>query len=47
MVWTDTIQFTVTVGSIATVFILGTIQLGGLGNVWNKAVEGERLDIFE
>lgn len=47
VVWTDTIQFTVTVGSIATVFILGTIQLGGLGKVWNKAIEGERLDIFE
>jgi sodium-coupled monocarboxylate transporter 8/12 len=47
VVWTDTLQFTVTVGAIATVSVLGVKSAGGFMEVWNKALEGERLDIFE
>ncbi|XP_044269102.1 sodium-coupled monocarboxylate transporter 2-like [Tribolium madens] len=47
VVWTDTLQFTVTVGAIITVFILGVKSAGGFLQVWNKAVEGQRLDIFD
>jgi sodium-coupled monocarboxylate transporter 8/12 len=47
VVWTDTLQFTVTVGAIATVSVLGVKSAGGFMKVWNKALEGERLDIFE
>ena len=45
--WTDTLQFTVTLGAAGTVLVLGVKATGGLGNVWSKAVEGNRLDIFE
>jgi sodium-coupled monocarboxylate transporter 8/12 len=47
VVWTDTLQFTVTVGAIATVSVLGVKSAGGFMEVWNKALEGERLDIFD
>ncbi|KAJ3663252.1 hypothetical protein Zmor_007555 [Zophobas morio] len=47
VVWTDTLQFTVTVGAIATVFMLGVKSAGGFTFVWNKAIEGHRLDIFD
>ncbi|XP_015834034.1 sodium-coupled monocarboxylate transporter 2 [Tribolium castaneum] len=47
VVWTDTLQFSVTVGAIITVFILGVKSAGGFLQVWNKAVEGQRLDIFD
>lgn len=47
VVWTDTLQFTITVGAILTVLILGTGETGGFLYVWNKAVEGHRLDLFE
>lgn len=46
VVWTDTFQFTITVGAILTVLFLGTAETGFL-NVWNKAMEGHRLDLFE
>lgn len=47
VVWTDTLQFTITLGAVITTFILGCMATGGFGNVWRKSVEGHRLDIFE
>lgn len=45
VVWTDTFQFVITIGSMITVLVLGISATGGLTNVWNTAVEGHRLDI--
>lgn len=45
VVWTDTFQFVITIGSMIAVLALGINATGGLGNVWKTAVEGHRLDI--
>lgn len=47
MVWTDTLQFTVTFGAVIAVLVLGLNSSGGLAEVWSKAVEGQRLDVFK
>ncbi|XP_063925702.1 sodium-coupled monocarboxylate transporter 1-like [Zophobas morio] len=47
VVWTDTLQFSVTIGAIATVFVLGVKSAGGFSHVWNKALEGHRIDLFD
>ncbi|RZC33422.1 sodium-coupled monocarboxylate transporter 2-like [Asbolus verrucosus] len=47
VVWTDTLQFTVTLGAVTAVLILGVRATGGFGEVWRRAVEGQRLDIFD
>lgn len=44
VVWTDALQFTVTLIAVFVVFFLGINSLGGFGEVWWKAVEGHRLD---
>ncbi|KAF5303905.1 hypothetical protein FQA39_LY01690 [Lamprigera yunnana] len=46
VVWTDTLQFIGVVGSVLAVFFLGISSVGGFGIVWNRAREGERLDIL-
>ncbi|XP_049819958.1 sodium-coupled monocarboxylate transporter 2 isoform X2 [Aethina tumida] len=45
VVWTDTIQFTVTIGSLLTVFFMGLKSAGGFGQVWDRASIGQRLSI--
>ncbi|XP_044267363.1 sodium-coupled monocarboxylate transporter 2-like [Tribolium madens] len=47
VVWTDTLQFTVTLGAVTTVLVLGIKATGGFSNVWQKAVDGKRLDFFD
>lgn len=47
VVWTDTFQFSITIGAILTVLFLGITECGGFSNVWTKALEGHRLDLFE
>lgn len=42
MVWTDTLQFMVTVGSMVTVFGIGIYSTGGLVNIWEKSEAGGR-----
>lgn len=44
VVWTDTLQFSITLGAVITVFFLGSSATGGFGVVWQKALEGGRLD---
>jgi sodium-coupled monocarboxylate transporter 8/12 len=47
VVWTDTLQFTITTGALFVVTVIGIRSAGGVGAIWNKALEGDRLDIFE
>lgn len=43
VVWTDVLQASVMIASIVLVACLGVQQTGGLGEVWNRAVEGGRI----
>lgn len=47
VVWTDTLQFIITVGAMVTVLVLGAAETGGFLHAWNTAVKGHRLDLFE
>ncbi|XP_075748613.1 sodium-coupled monocarboxylate transporter 1-like [Rhipicephalus microplus] len=46
VVWTDVFQITLMFGSMIVVVFRGTIDLGGLGYVFDKAQEGGRLEFF-
>ncbi|KAK9876776.1 hypothetical protein WA026_015013 [Henosepilachna vigintioctopunctata] len=45
LVWTDTFQFSLTIGCLATVLWLGLKQTGGFISMWNTSIDGHRLDI--
>jgi sodium-coupled monocarboxylate transporter 8/12 len=47
VVCTDTIQFTTMIGAVTIVMILGTLQVGGIVNVFQIAEEGGRLMWFK
>ena len=47
VVWTDTLQFIFTVGSLVTVLILGGIAVGGIEEAWKIAEGGGRIKFFE
>ncbi|XP_046738917.1 sodium-coupled monocarboxylate transporter 1-like [Diprion similis] len=47
VVWTDTIQFTVTVITLFTVLILGIISIGGFQEIWRISEEGGRIIFFD
>ncbi|XP_017888932.1 sodium-coupled monocarboxylate transporter 2-like [Ceratina calcarata] len=46
VVWADTVQMTVTIGSLFAVFVLGTIAVGGVPETWRLAEEGGRIVFF-
>ncbi|XP_070541611.1 sodium-dependent multivitamin transporter-like isoform X2 [Ptychodera flava] len=46
VIWADVFQFLVIVGSLLTVAILGTHEVGGLERVWNNNDVGDRLKFF-
>ncbi|KAI4499240.1 hypothetical protein M0802_005500 [Mischocyttarus mexicanus] len=46
VVWTDTIQFTVTVGGLFAILFLGINSVGGISEVWNRSDMGNRLVFF-
>lgn len=46
VIWTDTFQFIGTVVASITIVIVGTASVGGIEKVWETALAGERLDIF-
>ncbi|RZC38851.1 sodium-coupled monocarboxylate transporter 1-like, partial [Asbolus verrucosus] len=46
VVWTDTVQTLVMFGAMIVVMILGTINVGGFGEVWRRSDEGGRIDFF-
>ncbi|XP_076751553.1 sodium-coupled monocarboxylate transporter 1 [Xylocopa sonorina] len=43
VVWADTIQMTITMGSLFAVFTLGLITVGGVFETWRVAEEGRRI----
>lgn len=47
VVWTDTLQFTITIGAMITVFFLGVSSTGGFQYIYKRSLEGDRLNIFE
>lgn len=46
VVWSDTLQGSVMIGSVLIVMILGIRDVGGITNVIKYALEGERLEFF-
>ncbi|XP_011269020.1 sodium-coupled monocarboxylate transporter 1 [Camponotus floridanus] len=46
VVWTDTIQFSVTVGGLVTILVLGVLSVGSIEEVWRISGEGGRLIFF-
>lgn len=47
VVWTDTLQFSVTLCTLAFVLVLGTKSVGGLTAVLERSKLGERLEFFK
>ncbi|XP_077260303.1 sodium-coupled monocarboxylate transporter 1-like isoform X1 [Temnothorax americanus] len=47
VVWSDTIQFSVTVGGLFAVLVLGTLSVGGVEQVWSISGAGGRLVFFD
>ena len=47
VIWTDIFQFVIVMIAFLTVCSEGIKSAGGIPSVWNKAVSGKRLDIFE
>lgn len=47
VVWTDVIQLTMMLGAIILVMVKGSIDIGGFGYVWSKAVESGRIEFPE
>ncbi|KAK4876908.1 hypothetical protein RN001_009414 [Aquatica leii] len=46
VVWTDTLQTVSMYLSLITVFGMGVFAVGGFTNLWNTALQGERLDVL-
>ncbi|KAF2886192.1 hypothetical protein ILUMI_19981, partial [Ignelater luminosus] len=47
VVWTDTLQLSITLCTLAFVFIMGTISVGGFGSILQKAELGDRIEFFK
>lgn len=47
VVWTDVFQTIVIFGALITVIVKGTIDVGGLSEVWLKAKESQRTELFK
>lgn len=47
VVWTDTLQFSITIVAMAVVLVLGIQATHGLGEVFKNSKNGGRMDIFE
>lgn len=42
--WTDVVQTIMMFGAIFLVMIKGTMDVGGINVVWDRAVKGERIE---
>lgn len=42
--WTDVVQTIMMFGAIFLVMIKGTMDVGGIDVVWNRAVQGGRIE---
>ncbi|XP_063052157.1 sodium-coupled monocarboxylate transporter 2 [Engraulis encrasicolus] len=47
VVWSDAFQMVVMVTGFLVVLVQGAMKAGGLANVWEKALDGQRLDVFD
>ena len=47
MIWTDVFQSVVMVGGLIAVVIVGSIEVGGMSEVWRINQEFGRLTFFE
>lgn len=47
VVWTDTLQFVVTLGAMFAVLVVGTYTAGGLGQIWEVSEAGGRIEFFK
>jgi Na+/proline symporter len=47
VVWTDTLQQIVMMGSSIVVLVLGIVAVGGLDVTWQRSVKGERIEFFK
>lgn len=47
VVWTDTLQFVVTLGAMFAVLIIGTYTAGGFRQVWDVSEAGGRIEFFK
>ena len=47
VIWTDVFQAGVMVTGLIVVMIVGVVELDGFGEVFRRAKEGERLNVFE
>ncbi|XP_064554485.1 sodium-coupled monocarboxylate transporter 2-like isoform X3 [Drosophila montana] len=45
VVWTDVVQSVIMYGSLVIIMIKGTLDLGGFGVVWQRNLEGGRLNV--
>jgi Na+/proline symporter len=47
VVWTDTLQQIIMMGSSIIVIGLGIIAVGGLDVMWQRSLEGDRIEFFK
>lgn len=47
MVWTDALQVGVMIAAAISVTALGTYQMGGMSEIWNKAVKAGRIEFLK
>ena len=47
VIWTDVFQSTIMVAGLIVVVIVGSIEVGGFGEVWRINKEFDRLNFFE
>lgn len=47
VIWTDVFQSTIMIAGLIVVVIVGSIEVGGFGNVWEINKKFDRLNFFE
>lgn len=47
MVWTDALQVGVMIAAVISVAALGTYQMGGMSEIWNRAIDADRIQFFK
>lgn len=47
VVWTDAVQSVIMYGSLVVIMIKGTIDVGGFGVLWQRNLDGGRLNMPE
>ena len=47
VMWTDVFQITVMFAGMIAVVVVGSIKVGGWGNIWAALEESERVEFFK